>query len=159
DRVASLRFAVPRVDFAHADASDHFDSGHGLNFADAAIDELAALEQVASLEDHAQAAGQAYDEACARGELLENADSDAGAAGEQKALERWVAEAVKHLARAWDIRLAETAPAHLRERAGDALESCRHTVQDAYQLAGVRPPSEVIHLLTGSSTDDTGSDS
>src|SRR5699024_7859307 len=83
------------------------------------------------------------------------ANNDAGAAVEQKALERWVTEAVKHLARAWDIHLTETAPAHLRERAGDALESCRHTVQDAYHLAGVRPPSEVIHLLTGSSDEGT----
>src|SRR5699024_4913592 len=96
--------------------------------------------------------------ACARGELLENANNDAAAAVEQKALDRWVAEAVKHLARAWDIHLAETAPAHLRERAGDALESCRHTVQAAYQLAGTRPPSEVIHLLTGSSAEDTDDD-
>lgn len=147
DRVDALRFALPRTDGKHTDASDHFDAGHGLNFAEATVEQLVQLERVAIAEDEISKAKRASTEVTARLRRASDADHS-DRADELQAAHRWAAETGSSLLKVIDLQLdADHASEALQQRRSRAVDSIRKAVHDTYDATGVDMPADVAAAL------------
>ena len=147
ERAATLRFALPRTNGRHQDASDHLDAGHGLNFLPATVEQLQQLEQMAIAEDAAEQATKAHREAVERVALADSAEGDQEATELRHAL-RWAEETTKFLGRACDAyRGTEWTEEALAERARVAVEHCRMAVAGSFEILDQPVPSDLDLLM------------
>ncbi|MFD7161298.1 hypothetical protein ACFV9C_42400 [Kribbella sp. NPDC059898] len=156
-KVGTIRIAVPAVDFLHADASDHFDAGHGLDdFGACTVDQARAEALVFAAEANASEIHKHFAEAEAQLKVAEEKST----AGAPKAAEdarrfagRWAVEAGR-----WLLRVVEahdelgtlgavTAP--VRGRMDKAAEAARRLALQAYIATGIEPTEAVQVALTG----------
>lgn len=148
DRAATLRFALPRTWGRHQDASDHFDAGHGLNFAEASVDDLRELELVAKAEDLTIKTTEALAEVQAQVIRADEADNEKSAEAARRAAHRWASEAGKWLVRATELRGdRQLVDDERADRFDDAVDECRSNAKTAYELAGAAPEDHVLAVL------------
>lgn len=143
DKVASLRFALPRTTEAHSDASDHFDAGHGLNFAEASIEHMIALEQVATAEELAAKARAAVAEVTERLRRASHTEAPEQAEKEKAAAARWAEETGALLLKLRDLRIGDDVDEDLQQRRDAAAEAIVAAVWAAYDAAGLDLPAAV----------------
>lgn len=147
DRAATLRFALPRTTEKHSDASDHFDAGHGLNFAEADLGQLVALEQIALAEEEAAKAEKARHEVMARLSRASTAADGARKLAETKAAQRWAEETGTSLLKVVELPLASDAGEALQQRRDRAIDQIRDAVNDAYDAISIDVPAPVAAAL------------
>lgn len=148
DRVAGLRFALPRTTERHSDASDHFNAGYGLNFAEASIEQLVALEQTSTTEDVATRARAALQEVHARLRRASTAGDNAKkSVDETKAAQRWADEVGQAFLKVAEITPAADVDESTLQRLETAIDQVRSCVYEAYDAVGIDLPAPVALAL------------
>lgn len=144
-KAVSVHLVLPTPDHAGADASDHLAAGHTIeDAAEVTTQTLAAMVEVATVEDHAAKAHQEAREAQARAVLHTDQDT--------RHASRWAGQAGRSLDQATRAARRYLAlpgrDATLTARVETAVETARAATRQAYDAAGEPVPEYTQGLLT-----------